>query len=46
LKKLGLEGKEVRKGMYIDGHKKPEMVFYHLECFLLQWKELEKRMLK
>ncbi|RPA98175.1 hypothetical protein L873DRAFT_1607713, partial [Choiromyces venosus 120613-1] len=46
LKKLGFEWKEVRKGVYIDGHKKPEVVFYRQQYFLLQWKDLEKRMPK
>ena len=46
LKKLGFEWKEVRKGVYIDRHQKPEVVFYRQQCFLPQWKEFEKRMPK
>ena len=37
LKKLGL-----RKGVYIDGHEKPDVVFYRQHHFLPTWKELEK----
>ena len=46
LKKLGFEWKEVRKGVYIDGHEKPEVIFEQQQCFLPQWKEFEKRMPK
>ena len=46
LKRLGFEWKKVRKGVYIDGHEKPDVVFYRQHCFLPQWKELEKRMPK
>ena len=45
LKKLRFEWKEVRKGVYIDGHEKPEVVFFWQQCFLPQWKQLQKRML-
>jgi len=46
LKKLGFERKEVRKGVYIDGYEKPEVILYRQQCFLPQWKEVEKRMPK
>ena len=45
-KRLGFEWKEVRKGVCIDGHEKPDMVFYRQQHFLPTWKELEKRMPK
>jgi len=40
-----MEG-EVRKGVYIDGHAKPDVVFYSRQHFVPTWKELEKRMPK
>jgi len=46
LKKLGFEWKEVRKGVYINGHEKPEVVFHRQQCFLSQWKEFAKRIPK
>jgi len=46
LKKLGFQWKEVRKGVYIDGHEKPDVVFYREQSVLPKWKELEPRMPK
>jgi len=46
LKKLGFEWNEVRKEVYIDGHGKPDVVFYRQQHFLPTWKELEKPMPK
>jgi len=44
LKKLGFKWKEVGKGVNIDGHEKPDVVFYCQHHYLPQWKEFEKRM--
>jgi len=33
LKMLGYEWKEVRKAVYIDGHKKADVVFYRQQHF-------------
>jgi len=46
LKQLGFQWKEVRKGIYIDGHEKPEVIFYRQQYFLPKWKEFESRMPK
>lgn len=46
LKKLSFEWKEVRKGVYIDGHEKPEVVSYCQQYFLPKGKDLKKRMPK
>jgi len=46
LKKLGFQWKEVRKGVYIDGHERPDVVCYLQQDFLPEWKEFDKRMPK
>jgi hypothetical protein len=34
----------VKKGVYIDGHEKEEVVIYRETVFLPRWKELERHM--
>ena len=41
LKKFGFQSTQVRKSAYIDGHEKPDVVFYLEESFLPKSKELE-----
>ena len=37
LKKLGLEWGTVRKGVYVDGHKREDVREYHEKVFIPQW---------
>ena len=41
LKKLGYECKDVRKGIYIDGHKRPDVVEYRAK-FLAKMEEYQR----
>ena len=44
LRKLGFEWREVRKGVFIDGHEKEDVVDYRTHTFIPRWTELEPRM--
>jgi hypothetical protein len=44
LHKLGFEWREVRKGVFIDGHEKSDVVEYREKEFLPKWAELSQRM--
>ena len=46
LKKFGSEWKEIKKGVDIDGHEKPDVAFCPQQHFLPTWNKLEKRMPK
>jgi hypothetical protein len=43
LRKLGFEWREVRKGVFIDGHEKEDVVDYRTNTFIPRWTELEPR---
>jgi hypothetical protein len=44
LHKLGLEFSTVRKGVYVDGHERDDVVEYRSTKFIPKWKEFERRM--
>lgn len=44
LQRMGYNWKEVKKGVYKDGHERPDMVQYPEDIFLKKLKELEFRM--
>jgi hypothetical protein len=44
LEKLGFKYGTVRKGVYIDGHERPDVVSYRKDVFIPKWKEIERRL--
>jgi hypothetical protein len=44
LEKLGFKYGTVRKGVYIDGHERPDVVSYRKNVFIHKWKEIERRL--
>jgi hypothetical protein len=44
LHKLGYSWKEVKKGVYKDGHEREDLVEYRQNVFLKTWEELKPRM--
>jgi hypothetical protein len=43
LKQLGLKYGAVTKGVYVDGHERPDVVEYRQKVFIPRWKELQRR---
>jgi hypothetical protein len=46
LVKLGWSRTVIRKGVYLDGHERPDVIDYREKVFLPQMKEFERRMAK
>ena len=46
LRSLGYKYREVRKGVYRDGHERPDVISYRQNTFLPKLKELEHRMVQ
>ncbi|KAJ8473629.1 hypothetical protein ONZ45_g16225 [Pleurotus djamor] len=44
IKSLGYRFHEQKKGQYVDGHERPDVIWYRKHVFLQRWKQLEKRM--
>jgi len=44
LNKMGFINGEVRKGVFVDGHERKDVVDYRSNVFLLAWKDYERRM--
>ncbi|KAA8912344.1 hypothetical protein FN846DRAFT_773401, partial [Sphaerosporella brunnea] len=44
LEKLGFKYGQVRKGVYIDGHERADVVSYRNDVFILRWKDIERRL--
>jgi hypothetical protein len=44
LHRLGLSCTEVKKGIYIDGNERVDVVFYQQNIFILRWHSLVPRM--
>ncbi|KAA8908922.1 hypothetical protein FN846DRAFT_1010086, partial [Sphaerosporella brunnea] len=44
LKKLGFKFGQVRKGVYIDGHEREDVVSYRNKVFIPKWNEIERRL--
>ena len=44
LKRLGFQWREVRKGIFLDGHEKEDVVDYRTHTFIPEWSRLEKYM--
>ena len=41
---LGLVYGHYRKGVYVDGHEREDVVMYHQQVFLPRWKEYKHRL--
>jgi hypothetical protein len=44
LERLGFKYGQVRKGVYIDGHEREDVVSYRNDIFIPKWKEIERRL--
>jgi hypothetical protein len=46
LMKLGWRNRLLQKGVYMDGHERPDVVKYHMDTFLPLMESYQKRMVK